>query len=427
MPQTREHLQILKLLQIPRGILVLTKCDLAEARLDRHRRGGGPRGGGRHLPRRSAPAAGSRPLTGAGLPELTADHPGSRWRNCRRRMPTGRCACRSTATSPSAGFGTVVTGTLLSGTGAGRRHGGGAAAGGNGAGARGAGPRQKGRRIARAGQRVAVNLAGLERDESAARRGASAPPDCFELTERLDARLTLLAGSAAAAEIPRSGPPLSRHRPGRRHRRPSRPRPAGTGGERPGADPPRPAAGGAPPGPLHHPLLLADDDHRRRQVIDPNPVKHRRFRHEVMAALAELESGETRLSAAEDCRQAVRAGEGAGAALRPGARADRRPLSRLAREGKVLLLADQWATVETGTQPGGATGSGDRRAFIAPSRSSPAFPAPRSRASCPATWCQRLSRSCWPRLLPPVNWSSDGEVVRLPGFAADPASGAGAS
>ena len=30
MPQTREHLQILQLLQIPRGILVLTKCDLAE-------------------------------------------------------------------------------------------------------------------------------------------------------------------------------------------------------------------------------------------------------------------------------------------------------------------------------------------------------------------------------------------------------------
>ena len=30
MPQTREHLQILDLLQIPQGIIVLTKCDLAE-------------------------------------------------------------------------------------------------------------------------------------------------------------------------------------------------------------------------------------------------------------------------------------------------------------------------------------------------------------------------------------------------------------
>src|SRR5512145_2619997 len=31
MPQTREHLQILQLLEVPRGIVVLTKCDLADA------------------------------------------------------------------------------------------------------------------------------------------------------------------------------------------------------------------------------------------------------------------------------------------------------------------------------------------------------------------------------------------------------------
>ena len=52
MPQTREHLEILRLLGLSGGLVVLTKCDLADPILDRARRGGCPRLDSRDVSRR---------------------------------------------------------------------------------------------------------------------------------------------------------------------------------------------------------------------------------------------------------------------------------------------------------------------------------------------------------------------------------------
>lgn len=113
MPQTEEHLAILDLLRVKRGVVALTKCDLVEddwlelvreeiaARLSSTTLAG-------------APILSVSAYTGAGLPELVAtlDHlleetPG-RENLGRPRLPVDRVFTIQ-------GFGTVVTGTLLDG------------------------------------------------------------------------------------------------------------------------------------------------------------------------------------------------------------------------------------------------------------------------------------------------------------------------
>ena len=47
MPQTREHLEILRLLGLRHGVIALTKCDLVDDDDARGRRAGGPRAGRR--------------------------------------------------------------------------------------------------------------------------------------------------------------------------------------------------------------------------------------------------------------------------------------------------------------------------------------------------------------------------------------------
>jgi len=113
MPQTDEHLAILDLLQVARGVVVLTKQDAVESDwLDLVREEVRERIGGTVLA--NAPIVAVAALTGAGLPELVmtldvvlrdvperggAGHP---------RLPIDRAFSVS-------GFGTVVTGTLLGG------------------------------------------------------------------------------------------------------------------------------------------------------------------------------------------------------------------------------------------------------------------------------------------------------------------------
>lgn len=113
MPQTREHLAILDLLDVPRALTVITRCDLAEpgyvdlveAELSEILDGTRFRG---------APVVRVSGVTGEGLPELveTIDGllettPGKR--DIRRpRLPVDRAFTVQ-------GFGTVVTGTLLDG------------------------------------------------------------------------------------------------------------------------------------------------------------------------------------------------------------------------------------------------------------------------------------------------------------------------
>ena len=193
-PQTREHFEICKLLGIRRGLVALTKCDLVEpealelARLETEEfiRGSFLEGPG------GASVVAVSAKTGAGLDEL--------------RRQLHRVACETPAKDASRyfrlpidrafamkGFGTVVTGTLMEGQvkpedevdlfPSGRR-------------LRVRGVHSGGKAVtsASAGQRTALNLAGIDHRE-VCRGMAVAAPGRFEASSRLDARIVLL-GSA---------------------------------------------------------------------------------------------------------------------------------------------------------------------------------------------------------------------------------------
>lgn len=191
MPQTREHFDICRLLGIPRGLVALTKSDLVEPEMldlvrleiEEFVRGSFLEG---------APIVPVSARTGAGLDalkqELLKAAVAAPAKDATRhfRLPIDR----SFATK---GFGTVVTGTLMSGTvrvkdeielhPLGRL-------------ARVRGLHSGGQAIeqAFAGQRTAVNLAGVEHSE--VRRGmVLSAPGVFHPTRRIDARVSLL-GSA---------------------------------------------------------------------------------------------------------------------------------------------------------------------------------------------------------------------------------------
>src|SRR5215469_11154660 len=114
MPQTREHLAILDLLRVPRGVVALTKADLVDEEwLELVREEVEE-----HL--KPTTLAGSVILpvsayTGQGLPELVVhldailDEAHERQNIGRPRLPIDRVFSMT-------GFGTVVTGTLLDGT-----------------------------------------------------------------------------------------------------------------------------------------------------------------------------------------------------------------------------------------------------------------------------------------------------------------------
>ncbi len=192
-PQTREHFEICKLLGIRRGIVVLTKSDavdedvlgLTRLEVEDFVRGSFLEG---------APIVAVSSRTGAGLDalkqnllKLAADVPGKDLTQ-HLRLPVDRSFAMK-------GFGTVVTGTLISGTlkaedeveiyPSGKR-------------LRVRGLHSGGKQIQRAvaGQRTAVNLAGVEHREI--ERGmVLAPAGFFSATKRIDARITML-GSAKA-------------------------------------------------------------------------------------------------------------------------------------------------------------------------------------------------------------------------------------
>jgi selenocysteine-specific elongation factor len=187
-PQTREHFEICRMLGVKRGVVALTKSDavdpdtlgLARLEVEEYLRGS-------FLER--APMVAVSAKTGAGLDELkkalwevAAELPG---KNAQRyfRLPIDRAFAMK-------GFGTVVTGTLISGS--------------VGAGdevelfpsqerLRVRGVQSGGKSVERAiaGQRTAVNLAGIE--HTAVKRGmALAALGKFRVTRRIDTRLELL-------------------------------------------------------------------------------------------------------------------------------------------------------------------------------------------------------------------------------------------
>jgi selenocysteine-specific elongation factor len=188
MPQTREHFEICRLLQVPRGIVVITKADLVDTdtielvRLEV-----------RDLVRGSfletAPVLDVSARTGAGIPQLRAQL-ASEARSVRMRRSGGAPRLPADRVFSMRGFGTVITGTLVGGSirvddelvllpseravkvrGV-QVHGG-------------------KRDTAVAGERAAVNLGGVEvqdvaRGETLTREGA------LTTTRRLDATLDLL-------------------------------------------------------------------------------------------------------------------------------------------------------------------------------------------------------------------------------------------
>jgi selenocysteine-specific elongation factor len=187
-PQTREHFDICRLLSIPRGITVLTKSDLVDPEtIDVVRLEVAEFVRGSFL--EGAPIVPVSALTGAGLDHLraelakvAADVP-AKSTTMPFRLPIDRVFTMK-------GFGTVVTGTLISGT-IGREqeveilperlrtrirgiqvHGSVAD-------------------LASAGQRTALNLAGLSTEEL--HRGQMlALPDTLRASSAIDAWLTLL-------------------------------------------------------------------------------------------------------------------------------------------------------------------------------------------------------------------------------------------
>ncbi|MDQ6918636.1 MAG: selenocysteine-specific translation elongation factor [Candidatus Dormibacteraeota bacterium] len=191
MPQTVEHLEIVHLLDISRGLVVLTKVDLVEpdwlelvtAEV------------GERLVGTSLAGAGTVPvsaLTGQGLDQLQARLEGllagtaARRDLQRPRLPVDRVFTIG-------GFGTVVTGTLVDGS---LRLGEEleAVPGGRRVRVRGLQQHNLKVEVATPGSRVAANLVGVEKEEL--RRGhVLVRPGTLAASRRIDAEVAVLAGA----------------------------------------------------------------------------------------------------------------------------------------------------------------------------------------------------------------------------------------
>ena len=189
-PQTREHFDICRLLAIPRGITVLTKSDAVDAEtlavvrleVEDYVRGS-------FLDPAKSPMVAVSSLTGRGLDELksmlaqVASEVALKDSAALARLPIDRVFTMK-------GFGTVVTGTLVAGTirkeeelelfPAGKR-----------VRVRGVQVHGSPAEAAVAGQRTALNLAGVS-TEDLARGMTLATADTFRSTSRVDALLSLL-------------------------------------------------------------------------------------------------------------------------------------------------------------------------------------------------------------------------------------------
>lgn len=193
MPQTREHFQICRLLQVPAGVIVLTKSDLADpdmveiASME-----------ARELVAGSfladAPMVAVSSRTGDGLDRLlralssTASTLAERDRDGPARLPIDRVFSVK-------GFGTVVTGTLVSG---GVREEDELSVLPRGLRVKVRGLQVHGRREASvdAGQRVAANLGGVNVADLT-RGDTLCAPGAFEPSRRIDALVDLLADAPA--------------------------------------------------------------------------------------------------------------------------------------------------------------------------------------------------------------------------------------
>jgi selenocysteine-specific elongation factor len=188
MPQTREHLDILNILQTRRGVVALTKADLVDEEwLELVQDDIRAALGGSFLA--DAPIVPVSSVTGAGIPELLAlldrmaEEVPTRTLIGPWRLPIDRVFTIR-------GFGTVVTGTLIAGI---ARIGDRVEVLPSGLESRVRSLQVHGASVgtAEAGSRVAMNLAGLE-VEALQRGDVAAPPGVYQPTLALDARLDVL-------------------------------------------------------------------------------------------------------------------------------------------------------------------------------------------------------------------------------------------
>jgi selenocysteine-specific elongation factor len=189
-PQTREHFDICRLLSVSRGITVLTKSDLVDREtLDVVRLEVEEFLRGSFLDPAHSPIIAVSSLTGAGIDDLkqalvkVASEVTAKDSAALARLPVDRVFTMK-------GFGTVVTGTLVSGT-IRKEEELEIFPGGKGVRVRGVQVHGHAAAQAIAGQRTALNLAGIT-TEDLTRGMMLAPQATFRPTSRADVTLTLL-------------------------------------------------------------------------------------------------------------------------------------------------------------------------------------------------------------------------------------------
>ncbi len=342
MPQTREHLQIMQLLQLKKGILVLSKCDLVEPDwLDIVEEEIRDQVTGTFLEK--APCCRVSAVTGEGLGDLMEvireqlSQVPPRDSGGAVRLPVDRCFSIS-------GFGTVVTGTLNSGQ----------IKPGDTleilpaaimARVREAQVHDKQVPAVFAGQRVALNLSGVTR-EQVPRGSIIGTPGLFRASQRIDVRLQLLKEAPRALKF---RDPVHFH--------------LGTGRSVAKVvlldrDEMAPGEEALVQMTLDHPLLAHRGDRfiirsyspmvtiGGGMVIDAEPQKHKRFRSEVTQRLADLASGDLgfwlqkldELEVAKIKDLEKQTGTGREQLLQG--------LEKLKASGQVELLAEQWVLAD---------------------------------------------------------------------------------
>ena len=191
MPQTREHLAILGLLGLERGVMVMTKADLADAER-RAEVAAAIRAAAAGSPFADAEIIPVSTVSGEGLDALKA-HLDRALAASARRDSAGRYRHAIDRVFSLAGAGTVVTGTILSGR---VRIGDQVMVSPRGIPARVRSIHAQGRSAeeARAGERAAIALVGPDVSTEAVTRGdVVLEPTLHAPVRRLDARLTVLA------------------------------------------------------------------------------------------------------------------------------------------------------------------------------------------------------------------------------------------
>lgn len=193
MPQTREHFDICRLLNIPRGIVVLTKSDLVdEDTRELVRQDVVALAKGSFL--ESAPVIAVSATTGEGLDQLR-DAIAMQVDQVRIRPVDGAARLPIDRAFSMKGFGTVVTGTLVAGT---------IAVddelmvqpGGRLVKVRGVQVHGRPATQAVAGQRTAINLGGVDLGD-VSRGETLLTPDTLSVTRRVDAEIDLLPSARA--------------------------------------------------------------------------------------------------------------------------------------------------------------------------------------------------------------------------------------